>query len=85
MYVSRKFTGWRAVTLTSLASNFTASPASFADDASAAAVAAAAAHDEMQGKSDKLVKAAAMPFIKFKMAEALSGGSQVRTVTAAAR
>ena len=79
LYVAARFEGWRADVLASLrdslggAADFKDAPA-----ATSAAVAAAAAHEDLAGKNEKAAKAAAMPFIKFKVSQVADAGAQVR-------
>ena len=64
--------------LQALAGAFDADKQSFAEDAQSAALAAAGKSPELEGKNEKMVKAVALPFIKFKITEAAAGGQQVR-------
>jgi hypothetical protein len=78
LYVSKQFGGWRADALAELSSRFDPKSKLFSDAAMAEALAAASRHTELADKNEKMVKAAALPFIKFKIADAQAGGEQVR-------
>ena len=81
LYVADRFEGWRATALSVLKGIFDDSLRCFPDDWAAVTVAQLASDPEFAGKSEKLVKAETMPFIKYKKVEAEQGGVQVCTRT----
>jgi hypothetical protein len=87
LYVAKSFVGWRATVLDAMRACCNADAngavggaggATLRDGWMDAALEAAGGHEELAGLNAKQVKAAAMPFVKFKAAEAQEGGAQVR-------
>lgn len=77
LHVADCFGGWRAAALGAAREVLDANGGTLPDDWLAAAVAAAAATEELAGLNQKSVKSTTMPFLKAKGAEAADGGRQV--------
>ncbi len=78
LYVAEKFVGWQEAALLALQQQFSAASRTFPKDAPGAVIEAVKADPSMAGVPDKQLKQQVMPFVKFKMDEAVKGGAQVR-------
>jgi hypothetical protein len=75
LFVAEQFVGWQEAALLALQQQFSAASKSFPKDAPGAVI--EAIKGSMADVPDKQLKQQAMPFIKFKMDEAVKVGAQV--------
>ncbi|KAL6757784.1 hypothetical protein V8C86DRAFT_1623510, partial [Haematococcus lacustris] len=80
VFVAEQFIGWQQKVLQALQAAYQPATKDFAGDVTAKVMAALQEEQAMAGKSEKEVKALALPFAKFKMEEAKAGGPQVLDV-----
>jgi len=80
IFVAERFVGWQEKALLALQAAYQPATNDFPRDVYDRVVAGVKADDSLAGKSDKEIKAAVLPFAKFKVEEAVKAGRQVLDV-----